>query len=274
MPTICLDLDQTLIFANASPVENATHIHVTSATGAKLQYWVRLRPHLNQFLAWCFKHFKVGVWSSGSLEYITEIVKLFPQAPAFILHRDDCVQRYQLNKSLRKRVVQYVPTRLYYKQMEKIVQASHSKMNLMIDDSPDVIIQHPNVHYIPIGRYTLETVRCNEFKRIKRVIKYFFEERKSGLYIDGVISFQDPSSKKDKVKRSDRKVQDIMNGIEGWEKARSGKEKMKGVKLAKVKKGKKYSVGKSKKDLKSHIDQDVKPKKEKKYLVGRRMSVV
>ena len=264
MPTICLDLDQTLIFANASPVENATHIHVTSATGAKLQYWVRLRPHLNQFLAWCFKHFKVGVWSSGSLEYITEIVKLFPQAPAFILHRDDCVQRYQLNKSLRKKVLQYVPTRLYYKQMEKIVQASHSKMNLMIDDSPDVIIQHPNVHYIPIGRYTLETVRCNEFKRIKRVIKYFFEERKSGLYIDGVISFQD---------KADKKVID----------QRIRKEK--GVKLAKsnlaqvkdeskIKKGKKYSVGKSKKDLKSHINQDVKPKKEKKYLVGRRMSAV
>lgn len=58
--------------------------------------WGVIRPHVREFLLFCFSYFKaVIVWSAGKYGYVHEIVKILfsgMQQPHAILTRDDCTQ--------------------------------------------------------------------------------------------------------------------------------------------------------------------------------------
>ena len=69
---LILDLDETLIYANEAPLERAADFCVYG-------YHVYRRPGLDAFIAACFEHFEVAVWSSASDDYVRAVVeRIFP----------------------------------------------------------------------------------------------------------------------------------------------------------------------------------------------------
>lgn len=97
--TIFLDIDQTLLCTSDLPVswymENIKnkpenyHIQVRSFVisiphrGTKWEAWGTYRPHMKEFLMFCFWYFKrVIIWSAGGHSYVHALVdKLFKDLP-------------------------------------------------------------------------------------------------------------------------------------------------------------------------------------------------
>lgn len=71
---LVLDLDETLIHASETPLHRAAD-HIVYG------YHVYRRPHLDTFLAACFDHYAVGIWSSASDEYVEAVAKLIVPEP-------------------------------------------------------------------------------------------------------------------------------------------------------------------------------------------------
>lgn len=71
---LVLDLDETLIHASELPLHRAAD-HIVYG------YHVYRRPHLDAFLASCFEHYAVGIWSSASDEYVEAVAKLIVSEP-------------------------------------------------------------------------------------------------------------------------------------------------------------------------------------------------
>lgn len=113
---IVLDLDQTLI-ATQDSVDSLKQLGILSdphllplrnrlyyitiedlekpGVGTKYNFWGVTRPHINEFLIFCFSYFKiVAVWSAGKRPYVEAIVdhifKDLPK-PHVILTHDDVI---------------------------------------------------------------------------------------------------------------------------------------------------------------------------------------
>ncbi|WP_077148051.1 HAD family hydrolase [Sphingopyxis sp. KK2] len=71
---LVLDLDETLIHASETSLHRAADHMVYG-------YHVYRRPHLDVFLASCFEHYSVGIWSSASDEYVEAVAKLIVPDP-------------------------------------------------------------------------------------------------------------------------------------------------------------------------------------------------
>lgn len=67
-----LDLDRTLFYTATHELGFVAHDFSFTLEGVK--YFVYLRPHLKEFLDFCFSHFEVGVITSATLDYATEIL--------------------------------------------------------------------------------------------------------------------------------------------------------------------------------------------------------
>jgi RNA polymerase II subunit A small phosphatase-like protein len=65
---LILDLDETLLFASERPLERPPDFTVG-------EYHVYVRPHLDQFLRFCFSHFEVAIWTSSTEPYARAIVE-------------------------------------------------------------------------------------------------------------------------------------------------------------------------------------------------------
>lgn len=69
-------------------------INGVKGDGASMKMWGVKRPHLHEFLLFCFEYFDVVcVWSAGSYDYVHECVeRLFGdiKMPDLIFTRDDC----------------------------------------------------------------------------------------------------------------------------------------------------------------------------------------
>ena len=86
---IILDLDHTLIHAKRINIDTVLgDFNICNNT-----HTVYKRPHVDDFITWCFNNFDgVIVWSAGSRDYVEDIVrKLFKYAkPNIILARENC----------------------------------------------------------------------------------------------------------------------------------------------------------------------------------------
>lgn len=88
-PLLILDLDETLIRASTEEPSHTTHFSIAG-------YFVACRPNLARFITETAKHFDIGVWSSGTEAYVSEIVRqIFPDnlKPVFVWSRERCTQR-------------------------------------------------------------------------------------------------------------------------------------------------------------------------------------
>lgn len=65
---LILDLDETLIHATRNKLDIQEDFQFD-------KYLVHKRPFLDEFLVGIAKHFKIGIWSSASDNYVNEIVK-------------------------------------------------------------------------------------------------------------------------------------------------------------------------------------------------------
>lgn len=86
-PLLILDLDDTLLHARFNELEHHADFLLESV------YWVYKRPHLEQFLDFCFSYFKVGIWTSAETWYVQNVVPKivkYPEVLEFIWTSDDC----------------------------------------------------------------------------------------------------------------------------------------------------------------------------------------
>jgi hypothetical protein len=115
--TIVLDLDSTLIFTSDNfdsfkdleLYSNPKHTHIRPriykfdvidvvekpGTGLKSSMWGALRPHVHEFLNFCFDYFEsVIVWSAGQLKYVHAICDILftepDKQPILIYSFEDC----------------------------------------------------------------------------------------------------------------------------------------------------------------------------------------
>lgn len=94
MPTrfdklLVLDLDETLFLAREDPLSRPPDFHVGS-------YSIYKRPGVDQFLQTCREWFKLGVWTSSTKTYATEILrqlKLEPADLAIFWTRERCTRK-------------------------------------------------------------------------------------------------------------------------------------------------------------------------------------
>lgn len=113
--SIVLDLDETLVHTQETDVKSISkmlmdpnymalrhRIYILDlndigqrrGTGTAVRMWGVTRPHVEEFLAFCFAYFKrVIVWSAGMKEYVDEVVRfLFRDLPMpdVVYARDKC----------------------------------------------------------------------------------------------------------------------------------------------------------------------------------------
>lgn len=87
---IVLDLDNTLVHSSLDNNGSGIPLNIETDTGEFKKYWTHKRPGFDLFLETCFKFSNVGVWSTGSKDYVDKIVSLFPARPKFTFSREHC----------------------------------------------------------------------------------------------------------------------------------------------------------------------------------------
>ena len=118
---LVLDLDETLVYATNEKLDRQPDFYACG-------YKVFKRPHLNQFLNFCFEHFRVGVWTSSSTGYASQVVKniFHNQNPEFVYTYGKCTLRIDFE-------LQDYYTVKKLKKLKKF--ASLSKV-IMVDNTP------------------------------------------------------------------------------------------------------------------------------------------
>jgi hypothetical protein len=131
---IVLDLDETLvhtfdemseltslnIFKDPKLMDIKERIYILTlddvvdsrGTGSKTKLWGIFRPHLKEFLDFCFTYFRtIVVWSAGKLRYVHGIVEIIftrlnePSEPHIVYSWDDCaVSSKSIKKPLTKMI--------------------------------------------------------------------------------------------------------------------------------------------------------------------------
>ena len=121
---IILDLDETLIHATEKKLKRKEDFMV-------FNYFIYKRPHLEFFLKKLFQYFKIGIWSSGSDDYVQEITnKITPENVHFeiIWARSRC--------SIKKDFE--LQDYYYEKRLDKLKRKGFKlEKILLIDDSPE-----------------------------------------------------------------------------------------------------------------------------------------
>ena len=90
---IVLDIDNTLIYGCHHEIAGLDY-GVYSID--KDVYRIYKRPYVDQFLDYCFKTFKVGIWSSACMEHIENVIdhlKIDKSKLEFIYDAKKCTQR-------------------------------------------------------------------------------------------------------------------------------------------------------------------------------------
>ena len=85
-PLLVLDLDETLVHATVNPPSAKADRYMF-----QFGYYLQYRPFVKYFLTAMSEIYDIGVWSSGTPEYVENVVEhLFPFEPVFVYGRDMC----------------------------------------------------------------------------------------------------------------------------------------------------------------------------------------
>ncbi|KAJ3449148.1 nuclear lim interactor-interacting factor-related [Anaeramoeba flamelloides] len=85
-PTLCLDMDQTLIYASFEPL--ADYDFITQIVGSSDQMvYVKKRPHLESFLERCSELFEVVIYTASDPRYASPIIDKIDPTGKHIRHR-------------------------------------------------------------------------------------------------------------------------------------------------------------------------------------------
>lgn len=133
---LVLDLDETLIHATKNRLEISEDFQLD-------EYFIHKRPYLNEFLSNISNHFKIGIWSSASDNYVNEIVKQIKPALVefeIIWGRSKC--------SAKKDHI--FDTVNYEKRLDKLKKKGFKlEQIIIVDDSPEKLrTNYGNAVYI------------------------------------------------------------------------------------------------------------------------------
>ena len=87
---LILDLDETLVHATREPWSAQYDFRAAD-------YYVFRRPHLAEFLSFCFERFDVAVWTSSTRSYAGIVVpEIFgePERLRFVWSRERCIRQF------------------------------------------------------------------------------------------------------------------------------------------------------------------------------------
>jgi hypothetical protein len=166
---VVLDLDQTLIATqdninslktinilsdpNLISLRNRTY-HITiedlenPGIGTKYDFWGVTRPHINEFLIFCFSYFKiVAVWSAGKRPYVEAIVDhIFKDLPAphVIFTHDDILigPKGHIEKPLTKMI-----------ESNPVLRRNMSLQNTLAVDDNSMTFYHNHANGVLIPAY-------------------------------------------------------------------------------------------------------------------------
>jgi len=132
---LILDLDETLVFGTREPIDREADFRVAE------QYHIYKRPHLDEFLDYCWTEFQVAVWTSSSQDYAETVVEgIFDRAgrhPLFLWARDRCTRRF--DPEMRDSY--------WVKNLGKLKRKGYRLESiLMIDDSPEKLQKNYGNH--------------------------------------------------------------------------------------------------------------------------------
>ena len=121
---LILDLDETLIFAAERDLERSPDFRVGP-------YSVYRRPHLDEFLRSCWRHFEIAVWSSSGADYLAEVLRTVLPAemsPIFVWDRERCVRAFDSEQQ----------ETCFVKDLKKIKRLGYDLNRvLIVDDTPE-----------------------------------------------------------------------------------------------------------------------------------------
>lgn len=149
--------------------------------GTMYEFWGVTRPHIHEFLIFCFSYFKiVAVWSAGKRQYVEEIVKhIFKDLPHphVVFTHDDIVynERKEVEKPIQKMI-----------ESESILKKYMSLENTFaLDDNYTTYVPNPGCGVL-IPAY-MPALSINAFQRDDYALLQF----KNWLLQDEVMDSED-----------------------------------------------------------------------------------
>ncbi|KAJ3448529.1 nuclear lim interactor-interacting factor-related [Anaeramoeba flamelloides] len=85
-PTLCLDMDQTLIYASFEPLVDYDFVTHIAGSSDQIVY-VKKRPHLESFLKRCSELFEVVIYTASDPRYASPIIDKIDPTGEYIRHR-------------------------------------------------------------------------------------------------------------------------------------------------------------------------------------------
>jgi NLI interacting factor-like phosphatase len=161
-----LDLDESIISSCVdgtpfpqelfqNPEVAAAYYTVSTREG---EYWGVKRPHVDEFLAYCFQRFQgVGFWSAGKEGYVNEIVKALapPGVPTFVRARHQCDQLHTEYK-MEDGKIQLVPTLWKPLQLLFDVYPQFTRYNTWVVDDRQEYAQENLLNWLAIPPFSPE----------------------------------------------------------------------------------------------------------------------
>jgi hypothetical protein len=159
-----LDIDETLLVTNTDgsefPEALKNHPEVSKAyytvNTREGIYWGVKRPHVDEFLAYCFKRFdgRVAFWSAGKEGYVNEVVKVLdpPGTPIFIRNRSQCDELHA-EQQLEDGRIKLVPT--LWKPLQAVFDAypQFTRYNTWVLDDRQEYAQENLLNWLSIPPY-------------------------------------------------------------------------------------------------------------------------
>ncbi|MFH1891254.1 MAG: HAD family hydrolase [Candidatus Zixiibacteriota bacterium] len=136
---LVLDIDETLVYATKEKLERDEDFTVGP-------YAVYKRPGVDEFLTKCLDLFEVGVWTSASEDYATEVIDhLFDgkREPSFLWTSDRCTKSYDYE-------LQHLQ---YIKDIKKLKRKGYRKESIIIVEDSKEKMQRNYGNAILVGEY-------------------------------------------------------------------------------------------------------------------------
>jgi len=154
---LILDLDETLIYSTEKSLERGCDFTVE-------QYFVYKRPFIEEFLAFCFANFDVGVWTTSTADYASAIVSRVTtgdQTLQFLWSRDRCT--WAFDEATHERIL--------VKKLDKLKKRGHRPESIIVIDDTASAWRSSYGNLLRVSRFEGD-LRDDELNHLPKYLKY------------------------------------------------------------------------------------------------------